>query len=498
MAELADALRGFVKGEVFNDEWTRKINSIDASHYALTPSIVIDPADENDLQAISSYCYNRGLPITARGAGTGLLGQSLTEGIVIDFTKHMNKILQIENDYVILQPGVVKGVLDKELRKRGKFLPPDPASSNYCTLGGMIANNSSGPHGLAYGSIINFLKGVNVVYSDGTVDSLGENDYGSRYARHLIDLVSDNISLIQNGYPLVNKNSCGYRLDAVINHNNYSPQKVFAASEGTLGLVTSASIKILDIPSHRSLIILVFEDLIAATSSVPRLLKCHPVAIELLDSSLYSSESGRGSSHNECVVFVEFAADRLREVETRLSKCKENLASSCRHVETANDQMSVDKAWAARKGQLNNIMKLTVGSRRPVGLIEDTVVNTNFLPEYVRFLLNLYHANYLNYVIYGHLGDGNLHTRPMMDLESPSELELLQSLADRVFAKVIQQRGTISGEHGDGLARLDFIPKVYGSPIFSLFKKVKRLFDPACLLNPGKKIPVSALMNDGI
>jgi FAD/FMN-containing dehydrogenase len=141
-------------------------------------------------------------------------------------------------------------------------------------------------------------------------------------------------------------------------------------------------------------------------------------------------------------------------------------------------------------------MKLTVGSRRPVGFIEDTVVNTNFLPEYVRFLLNLYHENNLNYVIYGHLGNGNLHTRPLMDLESPSELELLKSLADRVFSKVIQQRGTISGEHGDGLARIDFIPKVYGGPIFSLFKKVKKLFDPTYQLNPGKKIPLSASINN--
>ncbi len=503
MTELAtDALRGFVKGEVFDDEWTRKINSVDASHYLLCPSIVLHPFDESDLQAISRYCHSRRLPITARGAGTGLLGQSLTNGVVVDFTKHMNKILEIEDEYAIVQPGVVKGVLDKELRKRGKFLPPDPASSNYCTLGGMIANNSSGPHGLAYGSIINFLKAVNVVHSNGTIDTFDESDHGSKYATQLIGLVSDNINLIQNGYPLVSKNSCGYRLDAVIGANHYSPQKVFAASEGTLGLVASASIRVLDIPAHRSLLILAFEDPIAAAASVPTLLKFHPVAVELLDTSLYSRESNEvsrshgGSSYTECIVFVEFAADCMREVESKLSTCKAKIASSCTSVETASDQVSIDRAWATRKGQLNNIMKLTVGSRRPVGLIEDTVVNTNFLPEYVQFLLNLYHENNLNYVIYGHLGNGNLHTRPLMDLESPSELELLKSLADRVFSKVIQQRGTISGEHGDGLARIDFIPKVYGGPIFSLFKKVKKLFDPTYLLNPGKKIPLSASINN--
>ncbi len=489
MAELAkDAFRGFLKGEVFDDEWTRKINSVDASHYSFSPSIVLHPFDEHDLQAISSYCCNKKLPITARGAGTGLLGQSLTNGIVVDFTKHMNKILRIEEDYVVVQPGVVKGVLDKELRTRGKFLPPDPASSNYCTLGGMIANNSSGPHGLAYGSIINFLKSLNVVYSDGTLDLLGEGVIRSKCSRQLFDLVSGNINLIEDGYPQVNKNSCGYRLDAVFGNNRYLPHKVFAASEGTLGLVTSATLKILDTPLYRSLLFLAFEDVLAAASSVRTLLKFQPVAIELLDNSA-NSLGNNSSSYTGCTVFVEFADYKLTDVEARLSKCKEKIAPSCTYVDTASDQLSVERAWATRRGQLNNIMKMTIGSRRPVGLIEDTVVNPIFLPDYVRFLLKLYHENSLSYVIYGHLGDGNLHTRPIIDVNSSSELELLNLLADRVFAEVIQKRGTITGEHGDGLARVKYIPKVYGEAIFSLFEKVKKLFDPNYLLNPGKKIP---------
>jgi FAD/FMN-containing dehydrogenase len=483
-----DALRRIANGEVFDDEWTRKINSVDASHYTLSPSIVLQPSDEHDLQRICNYCYNKNLSITARGAGTGLLGQSLTDGIVIDFTKHMNKILQIEQEYVVVQPGVVKGILDKELRKRGKFLPPDPASSNYCTLGGMIANNSSGPHGLRYGSITNFLEGLNVVYSDGTLDSLSDTDHGTKYAKKMIELVSDNVNLIQKGYPQVNKNSCGYRLDAVIGDKIFSPHKVFAASEGTLGLVTSASFRMFDIPIYRSLLILSFENVLKASTSVQTLLRFQPVAIELLDSTFYSNKPNNELSDPGCFVFVEFANDNLSEVEEGVSKCKEKVAPTCNFIETASDQRSVDRAWAARKGLLNNIMKMTIGSRKPIGLIEDTVVNTNFLEEHVRFLLELYHENDLNYVFYGHLGDGNLHTRPLVDVDSPSEVHRLNSLADKVFTKVIQQRGTITGEHGDGLARVKYIPKVYGAAIFSLFQDLKNLFDPTHLLNPGKKI----------
>ena len=155
---IADELRCIAKGEILSDEWSREIYSVDASHYAIKPSIVVRPIDGDDVEKICQYCFSKNVPITARGAGTGLLGQSLSNNIVIDFTKYMNKILEIGTDYVEVQPGVVKGVLDKELKKRGNFLPPDPASSNYCTIGGMIANNSSGAHCLGYGSTIDFLQ----------------------------------------------------------------------------------------------------------------------------------------------------------------------------------------------------------------------------------------------------------------------------------------------------------------------------------------------------
>ena len=148
---VAEELRGIAKGEILDDEWSREIYSVDASHYTFLPLAVVHPTDKYDLKEICQYSFSKNSPITARGAGTSLLGQSLSNNVVIDFTKHMNQIIEIEDNYVHVEPGIVKGVLDRELRRRGKFLPPDPASSNYCTIGGMIANNSSGPHGLGYG-----------------------------------------------------------------------------------------------------------------------------------------------------------------------------------------------------------------------------------------------------------------------------------------------------------------------------------------------------------
>src|SRR5919198_1675042 len=202
---IADELKRIAKGEILSDDWSKVIYSVDASHYSIKPSVIVCPLDEYDLSDICQYGYFRNISITARGAGTGLLGQSLNHNIIIDFTRHMNKILEIGTDYVLVQPGLVKGILDKELKKRRKFLPPDPASSNYCTIGGMIANNSSGVHCLGYGNTITFLEEVKMVYADGTTGFASASKYDNRM-KELGKLLSLHSDQIRNGYPKVTKN----------------------------------------------------------------------------------------------------------------------------------------------------------------------------------------------------------------------------------------------------------------------------------------------------
>ena len=288
---IADELKRIAKGEILSDDWSKVIYSVDASHYSIKPSVIVCPLDEHDLSKVCQYGYSKNISITARGAGTGLLGQSLNDNIIIDFTKHMNKILEIGTDYVLVQPGLVKGMLDKELKKRGKFLPPDPASSNYCTIGGMIANNSSGVHALGYGSTIDFLDMVNVVYSDGSFGSVSnsssDNSSDDEKIAKLYRLLSPHIELIQKQYPKVTKNSCGYRLDAVISNEKFYPHKIFAASEGTLGIVTSAKLRIIDIPLYSATIVFGFKDLLSAMLAVPVVLQFSPVALEMLDHTVF-------------------------------------------------------------------------------------------------------------------------------------------------------------------------------------------------------------------
>jgi FAD/FMN-containing dehydrogenase len=482
---IAGDLLRIARGEVLGDSWSRQVYSVDASHYEISPAAVVCPADDHDVEEVCRYSSAKKVPITARGAGTGLLGQSLSDGIILDFTKHMNRIIEIEDDHVTVQPGIVKGVLDRELKKKNKVLPPDPASSNYCTIGGMIADNSSGVHCLGYGNTIDFLEAVSVVYADGEPGFASADRFDDRMEK-LCKLLSPNIDVIKSGYPKVSKNSCGYRLDAMVS-GGFAPHKVFAASEGTLAIVTSVRLRILDIPAYRCMMVLGFEDLLGAVSAVPAILKSSPVALEMLDHTVIS-RCGRAGDAG-CLLFVEFAGES-RRVEDRLAACRPGLAGRCSVLEYASDDQSIAKIWRARKGALNDIMKLTVGSRRPIGLIEDTVVRPELLPDHAANLIRTYRENELDYVMYGHVGDGNMHTRPLVDTGSGKEVELIQRIAGEIFKWVVRNDGTITGEHGDGIARVGYIEMMYGKQLASIFSKVKRLLDPAFTMNPGKKVPV--------
>jgi FAD/FMN-containing dehydrogenase len=239
--------------------------------------------------------------------------------------------------------------------------------------------------------------------------------------------------------------------------------------------------------------VLGFEDLLSAVSVVPEILKFTPIALEMLDHTIVRFNDDKASGDG-CLLFIEFAGNSSKEkVEARMMACRQELADRSSVIEYASDEQSITKMWMARKNALNRIMKLTVGSRKPIGLIEDTVVRPDFLVDHAANLLNTYRENKLDYVIYGHVGDGNMHTRPLIDTASTKEVELMSNIANKVFSDVIKKGGTITGEHGDGLARTSYIHMVYGRRISSLFSIVKKLFDPSLTMNPCKKVPCNDL-----
>ncbi|MDX1372346.1 MAG: FAD-linked oxidase C-terminal domain-containing protein, partial [Nitrososphaeraceae archaeon] len=265
----------------------------------------------------------------------------------------------------------------------------------------------------------------------------------------------------------------------------------------------STKFKILDIPLYKYTLVLGFSNVLLAVKNVPKILQYFPAALELLDSSIVRCEIQNLKNQDKitdildekgCLLYVEFLGNNPTKIDKIFSDCKNTMSQYSEIIETSFDPVSSEHIWNSRKNALNNVMKLTIGSRKPVGLIEDTVVNPFVLFDFIKFLLIMYKKYKMNYVLYGHAGNGNIHTRPLIDTENFLELEKLEELAEKLFSKVFSLSGTISGEHGDGLGRVDYIQKMYGCQIIDLFKSVKRTFDPQNIMNPGKKIPIRDLL----
>jgi glycolate oxidase len=488
---LDDDPWGKLAGKVYSDQWTRLIHSVDASHFQIHPSMVFIPEDVTDVINICQYAYGREIPLTPRGSGTGLLGQALTQGIVVDISKHLNKIIEIEENYVMLEPGVVKTVLDKELKKKGKLLPPDPSSSNFCTIGGMIANNSSGAHTLRYGSTIDYVEELDVVYCDGSTSTIGSSIHPDQRCGSILPIVLTNLSLIAASYPDTSKNSSGFRLDALVRNGSYFPQRVFAGAEATLGIITKAKLRTIEIPQYEILLVCEFLDMVSLLQSIPKILSFHPSAVELLSFGRLNTEvvpyKEKGLTDFP-TIYAEFCGESLTKLEQQADRCRSALQQECISIEILSDKNSCNDAWEERRNSLNHILRFSDGDKKAIGIIEDTIVNPSLLEEYIPFIQRIYDRYMLDYVMYGHIGNGNIHTRPLINAQSAQGEQVIEQLAREVFLKVKELRGSISAEHGDGLARSRYIEEMFGADTYQLFVQVKKIFDKKNIMNPGKKV----------
>lgn len=509
LSSIAGSLRRQVAGEVLSDEWQRCMYASDASAYEVLPKCIVLPRNVEDVVTVVRFARENNLPVIARGGGSGLAGAAVGDGIVLDFTKYMNRLIEVnmENNYVAVEPGMYKGLLDVELKKYGKFLPPDPSSANYCTAGGMIATNASGAHTVKYGSTIDYVLSVDAVLSNGDILHARPLNMGSeewsrirnspegRLYSTLAEMLQQGKHLIETRYPKVKKNSCGYRLDRVLHDNVLEMGKVFVASEGTLGIVTRAVFRIMDMPKHKALTLLGFASTMHASKQVQKMLALKPSALEMLDRTVIdlarsSSEefASKIPAGTDCLVFAEFDGDEQEVMDSsdRLLKMLPEIDAT--HMAHSLDSEEIGRLWQIRKNALAYTMKIRKEGSKPIAFMEDPVVPVDNLELLVRKLEEVYSKHGLSYVIYGHAGDGNLHTRPLLDLAKSSDRKTMQDIARDLLAAITGANGSISGEHGDGLARSEFVKDVYGSELYQLFVRVKELFDPANIMNPNKKI----------
>ena len=511
-AEAAEeALRRVVRGDVAFDRATRALYSTAACIYRVEPLGVVCPRDADDVAAVVDICREQHIPITARGAGSGLAGQALGDGLVLDFTPHMNRLLAVAADHVWVEPGLICDELNAALAPTGTFFPPDPSSSGYCSLGGMIANNSAGSHSVKYGTTIDYVEELKVLLSDGTTALLrpceldgpawqrlaAQETREAQIHRDVRLLVERNAGLIRAHQPRTTKNACGYRLERVVEDGVLNLSKLVCGSEGTLAIILAAKLRIVPLPGARRVAMLHFPELAAAGQAVLEILAMDPSAVEIHEHhTIDIIRAGRpelgdllaGPGHSQ--LFVEFDGSTAEEAQEQLARmrgrvCDElGLATRCIEPATADEAA---RLWAVRKATLP-LLYNRPGPKRIVSFIEDVTVPTDEIPRYIEGLYRIFDRHGVEAALYGHASQGNFHTRPFLDLHDPADVARMRAVADEVFDFALSLGGTVSGEHGDGIARTEYLEKAYG-PAARLFADVKGIFDPANLLNPGKKVP---------
>ncbi len=513
---IQDDLRGLVAGDVRCDDLFLELFASDASVYQIKPLGVVRPRNTADVATVVKYAAEKRIPIHPRGAGTGLAGESLGRGLIVDFSKSMHRIVRTGDDSVRVQPGVVHALLNQHLATRGRTFGPNPANTNVTTIGSMIAIDGSGSNWLQYGSVRRHVESLQLVLADGTVMELGREPWppsgngqptnGNPNAadalhQHRHDLIGRLREILWRESALIAKhqprsllNRCGYQLTDVVGESYVHVPHLMCGSEGTLALITEATLATQPLPRHRGVAMLLFDRLESAAQAVPEILAFKPGACDLLDRRHLSLARETNPEFDalippdtEALLLVEHAGDDAVLVRNKVSQTidricrKKHLAFESRQ---AIDPADVQTFWQLAERVVPTLHRLR-GTSRPVPIVEDVAVAPDILPDFLVRMQNTLKRHQITASLYGHVGHGQLHIRPFLDLANPDDVRKMAALADDLYADIFELGGTISGEHGDGLSRTPFVRQQYG-PLYDVFQQVKTLFDPLNILNPGK------------
>jgi len=467
--ETFDTLRRSIKGQVLKNKEILNFYSVDASLYQIIPDVVVIPETEKDVITTVKFANRKKIPLTVRGAGTGLVGGSLNTGIIVDL-KNLCQI-KISKKFAIVQPGVLKGNLDIFLEKNGKFFPPNPSIGSYCAIGGIIGNNASGSRTLKYGSTIDNILEITFIDGKGEKIILPKEE---RVGNKILKL-AQKINLER--YPKTSKNSCGYRLDSIKSIKD--THKILAGSEGTLGIMVSAKIRIRDIPLTKYLFIVEYNSLQKAANDCLFIKKTNPSAIEFVDKSTLLNFNFKFKRNTNCILFVEYDSN-LGSCEKELKKIIGPL-----RIKKIRLEKEIQKWWKYRDLALSYSLKSIRMEERVPHIIEDAAVPIEKLEKLFELINKINKKFHTKTVMYGHAGNGNIHVRL---ISSQKNKEKLQKISKEYFEHVIKLGGTITAEHGDGIARSPFVKKQYGDQNYKTFKELKKALDPNWILNPGKII----------
>ncbi|MEV7982097.1 FAD-binding and (Fe-S)-binding domain-containing protein [Streptomyces sp. NPDC086519] len=496
-AELEAELRSAVRGEVGFDVTSRALVTMDASNYRRVPAGVVAPRDADDVAAVLEVCRTHGVPVVARGGGTSIAGQATGTGVVLDFTRHMNRLLEINPDgrTAVVQPGLVLDRLQEAAAPHGLRFGPDPSTHGRCTLGGMIGNNACGSHSVAWGTTADSVRELDVITARGRRLRLGRDWAGA--PQGLRELVAGDLARLRTGFPDLPRRISGYALDALLPERGADVARSFCGSEGTLGILTEATVRLVAAPRARALAVLGYADESAAAQAAAGLLEFAPLTVEGMAADLVPSAAGlpRGGAW----LFVETGGETAAEARARAETIVG--AADVLDAMVVTDATAQRALWRVREDAAGTATRMPDGggTSRSGGAgsggagsggeawpgWEDCAVPPARLGAYLRDFRALLRAHDLRGTPYGHFGDGCIHVRIDFDLLSEAGVARFRRFSEELADVVVAHGGSLSGEHGDGQARAELLPKMYGDEMVTLFERAKGIWDPDDLLNPG-------------
>src|ERR1700693_4821740 len=506
--ELESELKRVVKGEVRFDRGSRALYAADGSNYRQIPIGLVVPRDDEDVISAVAVCRKYGAPVLPRGAGTSLAGQCCNVAVVLDFTKYMNRVLEIDplNRVARVQPGIVLDVLQSQVLKHGLTFAPDPSTHNRCTIGGMIGNNSCGTHSLLGGKTVDNVDQLRILLYDGTQLTVGATSQeqldakvkaGGRESEIYTKLraIRDQYgTLIRARFPRIPRRVSGYNLDELLPEHGFHVARGLVGTEGTCAIVLEAKLKLIHSPQHRTLVGIGYEDAFVAADHVPEILKVSPIGREGFEGSIVDGLKSKGAPHVDLlpegrgILLVEFGSDDAVQTEHIARKLTERLKSA--------DAPPTTRVYT--KGEARHVWHLREAGPRAAAFApgavaewegwDDAAVAPEKLGAYLRDIRKLMDEYKYRGSFYGHFGHSCIHMRVSFDLQSEKGIRNYGEFIERAADIVVGYGGSLSGEHGDGQSRGALLPKMFGPEIMRAFAEFKAIWDPTNKLNPHKVV----------
>jgi len=509
---LARDLRATVRGDVWFDRATRAVYATDASNYRQVPLGIVCPLDADDVASALRVCAEHDAPVLARGAGTSLAGQAVNVAVIVDTSRHMRRILEIDPERRLarVEPGVVLDDLRREAEAYGLTFGPDPATHAWCTIGGMVGNDSCGTHALVAGRTVDNIEGLRVVtyggeaFRFGSHGGLAADTQGPspRVLASLADLVERYADAVRSGYPALPRRVSGYNLDELLPERGSNVARSLVGSESTCVVVTEATVRLVHIPAHRRLIVIAYPDVFAAADAVPSLLRHPLLGLEGFDDAMVESMRARPLNVEHLALLppggawllAELGGDTDAEADERAAALLATLPSDVvsRRFDDAESQRRI---WLVRESGLGATAIRPDGTHNFEGW-EDAAVPPERLGDYLRAITALWAEHGYSGAWYGHFGQGCVHTRNDFDFASAEGLARYRAYVERAADLVVSLGGSLSGEHGDGQSRGELLSRMYGPELVEAFRAFKAIWDPRGRMNPGKLIDAYPLDAD--